>query len=87
LLTEETRARLGRLASTLALAKDWTPGALVHTLRAFAAQEGVGIGAFGQALRLALSGGTVAPDLASTLTALGQAESLGRIEDALSHLR
>jgi glutamyl-tRNA synthetase len=87
LLTEETRARLGRLASTLALAKDWTPGALVHTLRDFAAQEGVGIGAFGQALRLALSGGTVAPDLASSLTALGQAESLGRIEDALSHLR
>jgi glutamyl-tRNA synthetase len=87
LLDDETRARLGRLAAALAHASDWSPNALGAALRAFAAAEGVGLGAFGQALRAVLSGDGRAPDLASALTALGRGESLGRIDDALSHLR
>jgi glutamyl-tRNA synthetase len=47
----------------------------------------VGLGAFGPALRAVLAGAAGAPDLASALTALGKSESLGRIEDALSHVR
>ncbi len=82
LLTEETRARLGRLRDRLsetAFARE----PLEAAIRDFAADEGVGIGKFGPALRGALSGGAPAPDLASTLLALGRDEALGRLEDAL----
>jgi glutamyl-tRNA synthetase len=87
LLTEETRALLGRLREALAQASDWNPEALLQTLRDFASAEGVGMGKFGQALRGVLSGGAPAPDLASCLSALGRDESLGRLDDALSQLR
>jgi glutamyl-tRNA synthetase len=87
LLTEEARARLARLAVALQHEPDWSPENLGVALRAFAAAEGVGMGAFGQALRAVLSGDGRAPDLASALAALGKAESLGRMEDALSHMR
>ncbi|HEY2178863.1 MAG TPA: glutamate--tRNA ligase, partial [Caulobacteraceae bacterium] len=87
LLTQEVRILLGRLARNLAGEDDWTVAGLGAALRAFAAAEGVGLGAFGQALRAVLAGGASAPDLASALTALGKSESLGRIEDALSQVR
>jgi glutamyl-tRNA synthetase len=85
LLTAETRARLSRLAAHLAVEDDWSPETLLSRLRSFAEIDGVGLGKFGGPLRAALSGGLPAPDLASALTALGKTESLGRIEDALSH--
>ena len=85
LLTEETRARLARLAGRLAEQNDWTQPTLVNFIRAFAESEGVGIGKFGQALRGVLSGGAAAPDLASTLAALGREEVIARLNDALSH--
>jgi len=87
LLTDETRARLGRLAAALAAQGAWDAEALAGLLRGFAEAEGVGMGKFGPALRGALSGAAPAPDLAGALSALRKAESLGRIEDALSHLR
>jgi glutamyl-tRNA synthetase len=87
LLTEETRARLGRLAERLRTQADWSAPALAAALRDFAAAEGVGMGKFGPALRGLLSGGAPAPDLASAFSALGADESLARIEDALSQLR
>jgi glutamyl-tRNA synthetase len=84
-LSEETRARLSRLAATLREATAaWTPAALEARLRDFAAAEGVGLGKIGPALRGVLSGGSIAPDLAGILAALGPEESLGRLEDALS---
>jgi glutamyl-tRNA synthetase len=87
LLTPETRDRLGRLSASLADGPDWSVAALNLALRAFSEAEGVGIGKFGPALRGVLSGGAAAPDLASALAALGEQESLGRIEDALSQAR
>jgi glutamyl-tRNA synthetase len=87
LLTEETRARLSRLREQLAGADDWSAPSLAALLRDFAQTEGVGLGKFGPALRGILSGGAAAPDLASTLCALGADESLGRIDDALSQVR
>jgi glutamyl-tRNA synthetase len=83
LLTEETQGRLRRLTDALSGAVDWAPAPLEETLKMFAAAEGVGLGKFGPALRGVLSGGSTAPDLASTLTALGPEESLGRLKDAL----
>ena len=84
LLTEETRGRLSRLGERLAAAPAWDLPTLEAELRAFAESEGVGMGKFGPALRGVLSGGSPAPDLASTLFALRREEALGRIEDALS---
>ena len=86
LLSDETRARLGRLRDWVAGA-EWTTSALEASIRAFAQSEGVGIGKFGAALRGVLSGGAPAPDLASSLVALGKDEALGRIDDALSQVR
>ena len=84
-LDPEAVARLGRLALVLERTQDWSIDPLNVALRAFAEAEGVGMGKFGPALRAALSGGVTAPDLASLLTALGREESLGRLQDALSH--
>ncbi|WP_300579373.1 glutamate--tRNA ligase [Phenylobacterium sp.] len=84
LLTDETRARLGRLRDRLAATSAWDVPALEAEIRAFAESEGVGIGKFGAALRICLAGAASAPDLAGALTALGRDESLGRLDDALS---
>jgi glutamyl-tRNA synthetase len=82
-LTEETRARLVRLTERLAQAPVWSVPMLEQELREFAAEEGVGMGKFGPALRGVLSGGATAPDLASSLAALGPDEAIGRLNDAL----
>ena len=79
----ETHGRMVRLAEALAKTNMWTQAALEVELKEFAAQEGVGLGKIGPGLRGILSGGAVAPDLASCLTALGRDESLGRLQDAL----
>jgi glutamyl-tRNA synthetase len=92
-LPEKTRAQLAeaemsgrfrRLRSALGEAGRWDVTALEETLRKFAESEGIGLGKIGPQLRAVLSGGSPAPDLAGTLTALGRDESLGRIDDALS---
>ena len=87
LLTDETRARLGRLRETLSATPIWEHPDLEQVLRDFAQSEGVGLGKIGPALRGVLSGGASAPDLASALTALAREESLGRLDDALSQVR
>ena len=83
-LTEETRARLGRLVEKVSAAATWDPAALEAEIKAFAESEGVGLGKIGPALRGVLAGGSPAPDLGRTLAALGREEALGRIQDALS---
>ena len=84
LLTEETRARLGRLREAYVSATEWDVPGLEAFNKAFAEKEGVGLGKIGPALRAVLSGGSPAPDLAGALVALGKDESLGRLDDALS---
>lgn len=84
MLSDETRGRLGRLRERLDAETAWEVTALEATLRTFAEAEGVGLGKIGPALRGVLSGGSPAPDLAGALVSLGKAESLGRIDDALS---
>jgi glutamyl-tRNA synthetase len=84
LLIDETAERLSRLTAALKGEADWTVPSLEHAIRAFAEAEGVGIGKFGAPLRGVLSGGAPAPDLASTLFALGRDEALARLAEALS---
>jgi glutamyl-tRNA synthetase len=83
LLNDETIERMQRLTEHLSGAAAWSVAALEVQLKEFSAQEGVGMGKFGPALRGILSGGSPAPDLASCLAALGREESLGRLHDAL----
>ena len=85
LLTDETQGRLGRLLSQLENQADWDAATLEAALKAFAEAEGVGFGKIGPPLRGILTGGAPAPDLGKTLSALTKAESVGRIQDALSH--
>jgi glutamyl-tRNA synthetase len=84
LLNEETRKRFARLRAAFAAAPNWDVPALEALNRGFAESEGVGLGKIGPALRAVLSGGSLAPDLAGALVALGREESLGRLDDALS---
>lgn len=81
LMKEETMALLRRLRDRLAAAPDWSGAALADALKAFAGDEGVGMGQFGPALRAVLTGGSPAPDLALALEYLGQEEALARISD------
>ena len=83
LLTDETRERLGRLRDQLGAANDWSIPVLEEAIRDFAAAEQIGIGKFGPALRGVLGKGAPAPDLASTLVALGKDEALARLAFAL----
>jgi glutamyl-tRNA synthetase len=83
-LTEETVARLQRLARALAETNSWNDPDLELLIKAFADAEGVGLGKIGPGLRAVLTGGRPSPDLSKTLAALGRDESLGRLNDALS---
>ena len=83
-LSADAKGRLKRLHDRLAGAQTWEVEALDQLLRGFIADEGIGFGEIGPLLRGVLTGGTQAPDLASTLFALQRNEALGRIDDALS---
>jgi len=83
LLAGESGERIGRLRHRLALFEAWDVFALEAELKAFVEEEGVGFGKVGPAVRAALTGDGVSPDIAKTLAALGREESLGRLDDAL----
>jgi glutamyl-tRNA synthetase len=83
LMKEETKALLRRLRDRLAALPEWSGGALTDGLKAFAAEEGVGMGQFGPALRAVLTGGSPAPDLGLALGYLGRAEALARLSDQI----
>ncbi len=79
LLTVEARAMLGRLAPKLA-ATDFSVAELDAAMRSFAEAEGLKLGQVAQPLRAALTGSTMSPGIDATLSALGAAESLARIQ-------
>jgi len=73
----DTHGRLSRLKEQIA-ETEWSAPALEQAIRDFAASEQIGIGKFGPALRGMMGKGAPAPDLASTLMALGRDEALAR---------
>jgi glutamyl-tRNA synthetase len=81
LMTDDFRRRLGRLRDALESAPEWNHVILSGVLKAFATNEGVGLGRIGPGLRAALTGGAPAPDLGQALEILGREESLARIAD------
>ncbi len=86
-LSGEGGERLARLRDRLALFQSWDVFALEAELKAFAEEEGVGFGKIGPVARAALTGGRPSPDIARILAALGREESLGRLDDALQHIK
>jgi glutamyl-tRNA synthetase len=82
-LTGETIGRLTRLRAALAAEARWDVETLDGLLKAFAEAEGVGFGKIGPPLRALLTGGRPSPDMGRTICALGRAETLGRMDDAL----
>ncbi len=83
LMKNEFRERLARLRDRLAAEPSWDHAALGSALKAFATDEGVGMGQIGPGLRAALTGGAPAPDLGQTLELLGRDEALARIADQI----
>lgn len=87
LLTGEGGERISRLRERLRLFQSWDVFALEAELKAFAEEEGVGFGKIGPSMRGALTGGSVSPDIARILAALGRDEALGRLDDALQQTK
>jgi glutamyl-tRNA synthetase len=87
LLAGESGERISRLRDRLRLFASWDVFALEAELKAFVEEEAVGFGKVGPAVRAALSGDGVSPDIARTLAALGRDESLGRLDDALQQTK
>lgn len=83
LLTEETVQRLTRLHENLLSQTNWTAAELDVILKKFVENEGIGFGKVGPVLRGILSAGHPAPDISKTLAALGKADSLTRLKQAL----
>ncbi len=79
LLTAEARMLLGKIEAALLTVQDWTIEALEATLKALAAEWGLGLGKLAQPLRAALTGQTTSPGIFDVLVLLGRDESLARI--------
>ncbi|MBY0568077.1 MAG: glutamate--tRNA ligase [Hyphomonadaceae bacterium] len=83
LMKDEFKQRLQRLHAHLSKETAWDHVSLGSALKAFATEEGVGLGQIGPGLRAALTGGAPAPDLGQALELLGRDEALGRIADQI----
>ncbi|HTV90596.1 MAG TPA: glutamate--tRNA ligase [Stellaceae bacterium] len=82
-LTGEARALLAALPAALAGA-DWRATAIEGSLRDFAAQRNLKLGAVAQPLRAALAGSLASPGIFEVMEVLGRDESVARIADAVA---
>ena len=64
----------------------WEAEALESSLRALAAERGVGAGKVFQPLRVALTGTSASPGIFDVLLILGRERSLARVERAVAHI-
>jgi glutamyl-tRNA synthetase len=80
-MTAEARTLLAGLLPQLATVEPWTPETTEQTVRVFAEQAGVKLGAIAQPLRAALTGRVTSPGIFEVLAVLGKSESLGRLAD------
>jgi glutamyl-tRNA synthetase len=80
LLDGDARARLAQISARLQGEQDWTTMALEANLKAYAEEQGLGLGKLAQPLRAALTGQTTSPGIFDVLALLGREESLARID-------
>jgi glutamyl-tRNA synthetase len=81
-----TTAALQAAHDRLAALEGWSEGQLEETLRALAEDLGLKVGQLFGAIRVAVTGRTVAPPLFETLAALGRERSLERLQAARAAL-
>ena len=79
LLDAAAQALLAQIAARLQAEQDWTTPALEANLKAYAEEQGLGLGKLAQPLRAALTGQTTSPGIFDVLALLGKEESLARI--------
>ncbi|MFC3225894.1 glutamate--tRNA ligase [Marinibaculum pumilum] len=84
LLGEDAQALLRSFRPALAALDPWTAEALEALARDFAEQAGQKLGKLAQPLRAAVTGSNASPPIFDVLVALGQSETLGRIDDVLA---
>ncbi len=78
------RAHLAALRPGLQELGVWTAASTEAVVRAYAEETGTKLGQVAQPLRAALTGRTTSPGIFDVLEALGQDESLARLDDALA---
>ncbi|MCX8667393.1 glutamate--tRNA ligase [Acetobacteraceae bacterium B3987] len=83
-LGEDGKKVLAGLEEKLAALEPFTAEGIDSTLRAFAAEHELKLGAVAQPLRAAMTGTTTSPGIDLTLAALGRDEVLARIRSVLS---
>ncbi len=80
LIDADAKDLLGRISARLRDEQDWTTAALEANLKAYAEEQGLGLGKLAQPLRAALTGQTTSPGIFDVLALLGKEESLARID-------
>ncbi len=65
-------------------APEWTAAQLDPVIKQISEKAGVGMGKVAQPIRVAVTGGTVSPGIGETLELIGRAESLSRLQSALT---
>ena len=80
----EGYAMLSELRPLLAQS-EWSNEALEKLLNGLCEQKGVGMGKVAQPIRVAVTGRTISPHIYDTLTLLGQAKTLARIDHCLQN--
>ncbi len=84
LLTTESRATLGEMATMLRVLADWSVPAIDEAMRALAETKGLKLGKLAQPLRAALTGRTVSPGIFEVMVLIGREESLARLNDQVA---
>ena len=85
-LTDAARAPLSAVHAALKDLNDWQVESISAAFHAVLEALGLGMGKVAPALRVALTGSTVSPDIAHTIYLTGRARALARIEAALDKI-
>jgi glutamyl-tRNA synthetase len=80
-VNDEARGRLASLTTVLEQLADWSEFVIKAALTGYCEQNGISMGKIGPVLRVVLTGGAPAPDIALVLALLGRNEALARLKD------
>jgi glutamyl-tRNA synthetase len=77
---------LKQLKSQLALLDDWNSTTIHEVIESIVETQGVKMGAVGQPLRVAVTGGSFSPPIDKTVEIIGREKTLTRIDRAISYI-
>jgi glutamyl-tRNA synthetase len=83
-LSTEARGLISVLVPQFESNAEWSAATTEATVRAFAEQKGLKLGAIAQPLRAALTGRVTSPPIFDVLDVLGQSESVARLRDQIA---